>query len=348
MDSFIKSIIDGGNINKIATTSYNRLLYGRDSLSGGYFPEFREPITLPIIPSESTIEMMRKKHIIGNNDYPIFERGLELKSIDKLGAPYDNLYKNIPPANMISNKARLVPTLKNTALNAPPQNINDALKPLNKRFKYFVKPTSSYETQELLNTATDQSIIDEIESINGADKGNFNRNSIYIPVSFYNHYWHTFNKNFIMNRAKMSTSTARSTGFIDPALFKELKRIYPNVSDYVLRADYDKLIVKNNLAPCNINETAAANLIRRNPVIARLAALLNGVSNNAQLHEKINEITINIPFTYITAKFPSINNNILKSNSELYKLAFMCGSTNETIIGDILEISGYINSILRP
>ena len=349
MEEFIDSIVDKENANETATVSYNRLIYGVDSQNmGDYFMDFSSADPFPVIPKENTIKILRERGIIGPHDYPVYERGLNPSYINKLPPPYDNLYKNIPPLSMLSNKARVMPIQRNKSFNVLPQDINDALKPLNKRFKYFVKPTPSYETQSLLEFDSDKSIFEDFKSINNITDDNKKHDKIrlYIPPSIYTREWHSFNKDFVINRVKESGSYGRSNQYVDPRLFTELKRIYPNVSDYVLRTDYDTLIKKHKLNTISTNETVSDKLIRTNGVIARLATLLNGVANRQQLKDKINEITQFIPFTYLTSRFPSVNHTIMKRNLDIYKLAFICGSTNETIVNDVSDIGRYINLLI--
>ena len=351
MEEFIDSIVDKENANETATISYNRLIYGVDSLNmGDYFMDFSSADPFPVIPEDATIKILRERGIIGPYDYPVYERSLNPSYINKLPPPYDNLYKNIPPPSMLSNKARVMPIQRNKSFNVLPQDINDALKPLNKRFKYFVKPTPSYETQSLLEFDSDKSIIEDFKSINNITDDNIKEQDkvhLYIPPSIYTREWHSFNKDFVINRVKNSGSGSRSNQYIDPRLFTELKRIYPNVSDYVLRTKYNTLIKKHKLNTISTNETVSDKLIRTNGVIARLATLLNGVANRQQLKDKINEITQFIPFTYLTSKFPSVNHHLIQRNLDIYKLAFICGSTNETIVNDVSDIGQYINLLIR-
>ena len=358
MDDFINSMINGETYNETARVSYNRLIYGVDSLNDAeylFIPDIYEP--LPLIPGgydddtvKKTLENMRKRGIIGIHDYPVYERRLNPTYINKLPPPYDNLYKNIPPESMISNKARIMPMQRNKSYTIPSQNINDMLKPLNKRFNYFVKPVGSYETQELLNTETDQSLINNLaEDIKQSDK-DIKGSNLYVPTNFYTHQWHIYNKDFVINKLKYGTIGGSSTQFIDQKFFNELKRLYPTASDYMLRANYEALIKKHNLNTCSTNEcskneTIGEKLIRTNAVIARLATLLNGVANRQRLKAKINEIIQFIPFTYLISKFPSVNRNIMQRNQDIYKLAFICGSTNDTIINDIADISKYIDTL---
>lgn len=350
MDKFVKSIENSEPANKGITLSYNRLIYGTDSPNmEEYYMDFSSADPFPVIPSETTINMLHERGIIGPHDYPVYERNLNPSYINELPPPYDTLYKNIPPPSMLSNKARVMPIQRNKSFNLLPQNINDALKPLNKRFKYFVKPTPSYETQSLLEFDSDKSIIEDFKYINNItdeDIKEHDKIRLYIPPSIYAREWHSFNKDFVINRVKNTTYGWRSNASIDPRLFAELKRIYPNVSDYVLRTDYNTLIKKHKLNTIATNETVSDKLIRTNGVIARLATLLNGVANRQQLKDKINEITQFIPFTYLTSKFPSVNHNLIQRNLDIYKLAFICGSTNETIVNDVSDIGQYINILI--
>ena len=289
MEEFINSIVDKENLNETYTISYNRLIYGVDSLNmGDYFIDFSSADPFPVIPSEPTLKMLRERGIIGPYDYPVYERGLNPSYINKLPPPYDNLYKNIPPPSMLSNKARVMPIQRNKSFNVHPQYINDALKPLNKRFKYFVKPTPSYETQSLLEFDSDKAIIDDFKYINDITDEDLKTNDkthLYIPPNLYTREWHSFNKDFVINRVKNSGSGGRSNQYVDQRLFTELKRIYPNVSDYVLRMEYNTLIKKHKLDTVATNETVIDKLVRTNGVIARLATLLNGVANRQQLKE---------------------------------------------------------------
>ena len=347
MNDFINSMIDGENYRETAHISYSRLMYGTDSLNETeymFIPEGQD--ILGLTPSKEKIEYMRKMGIIGIHDYPVYERRLNPTYINKLPPPYDNLYKNIPPESMISNKARIMPMQRNNSYNIPPQNINDMLKPLNKRFKYFVKPTASYETQELLNTETDQSLINDFTEDMRKNGKDIKSSDLYIPAKFYNHQWHTYNKDFIMNKLKNSAVGGSSTIFIDQKFFNELKRLYPTASDYMLRANYDVLLKKHKLNTISTNETINEKLIRTNGVIARLASLLYGITNRTQLTAKINEIIQFIPFTYLISRFPSVNNSIMQRNQDLYKLAFICGSTNESIVNDITDIGRYIDALI--
>ena len=353
MDDFINSMINGESYNETAHVSYNRLIYGVDSLNDAeysFIPDDYE--LLPLIPGgngddvEKTLKKMRERGIIGTRDYPVYERSLNPTYINKLAPPYDNLYKNIPPESMISNKARIMPMQRNKSYTILPQDINDMLKPLNKRFKYFVKPVGSYETQELLNTETDQSLINNLAETIKQNNTDIKGSDLYVPTNFYTHQWHVYNKDFVINKLKNGTVGGSSTQFIDPTFFKELKRLYPTANDYMLRANYESLIKKHKLKVFSTNETIGEKLIRTNGVIARLASLLNGIADRKQLKDKIDEITQFIPFTYLTSRFPSVNRNIMQRNQDLYKLAFICGSTNDTIVNDIADISKYIDTLM--
>jgi hypothetical protein len=350
MDKFVKSMENTEPANKGIALSYNRLIYGTDSQNmGEYYMDFSSADPFPTFPSETTIKMLRERGIIGNHDYPVYERGLNPSYINELPPPYDNLYKNIPPPSMLSNKARVMPIQRNKSFNIHPQYINDALKPLNKRFKYFVKPTPSYETQSLLEFDSDKSIIEDFKSINNITDEDLKTHDslyLYIPANLYTREWHSFNKDFVINRVKNTSSGWHSNASIDPRLFAELKRLYPNASDYVLRTGYASLIKKHKLDSNITNETVADKLIRTNGVIARLATLLNGVANRQQLKNKINEVIQYIPFTYLTSKFPSVNHHLIQRNLDIYKLAFICGSTNETIVNDVSDIGQYINLLI--
>ena len=350
MEEFINSIVDKENTNETTTISYNRLIYGMDSLNmGDYYMDFSSADPFPVIPNEETIKILRERGVIGPYDYPVYERRLNPSYINELPPPYDNLYKNIPPPSMLSNKARVMPIQRNKSFNVLPQDINDALKPLNKRFKYFVKPTPSYETQSLLEFDSDKSIIEDFKSINNITDDDIKEHAkvhLYIPPNIYTREWHSFNKDFVINRVKDSGSGGRSNQYVDPKLFTELKRLYPNASDYVLRTEYNTLIKKHKLDTVATNESVMEKLIRTNGTISRLATLLNGVTNRQQLKDKINEITQYIPFTYLTSKFPSVNHNLIRRNLDLYKLAFICGSTNETIVNDVSDIGRYINLLI--
>ncbi len=350
MDEFIKSIENSEPANNGIALSYNRLIYGMDSPNmGDYYAYFSSADPFPVIPSKTTLNMLRERGIIGPHDYPVYERVLNPNYINELPPPYDNLYKNIPPPSMLSNKARVMPIQRNKSFNMHPQYINDALKPLNKRFKYFVKPTPSYETQSLLEFDSDKAIINDFKSINNITDDDIKEHDkvhMYIPANLYTREWHSFNKDFVINRVKNTTSGWRSNASIDPRLFAELKRIYPNASDYVLRTGYDSLIKKHKLDTVVTNETSIERLIRTNGVIARLATLLNGVTNRQQLKITINDMTQFIPFTYLTSRFPSVNHHLIQRNLDIYKLAFICGSTNETIVNDVSDIGQYINLLI--
>jgi hypothetical protein len=256
---------------------------------------------------------------------------------------------NIPEPSMVANKSRVYPKWFG---NLPPQNINDSLKPVNKRFKYYVKPLASYETVEYLASEVDRSILKDINNniilkgqtiIENGEEVTANYN--YIPPELYTYNWHTLNKQFILNHGRnIGSFPTNKNPFIDRAVFLELKRLYPTANDEMLRANYAQLVAKHRLATRENADSFSPmeRLKLTNSVITRLAILLEPATTKDQFWEIINITVQNVPFAYISSKFRSVNKSILQRNEYLFKLAFVCGSTDDTVITDIADMKTYM------
>ena len=274
--------------------------------------------------------------------------------------------ENTPvPSSRISNKARIYPAGFNTnfdadnssRLNIPPQNINDSLKPPGQRFRYFEKPTIP------VNRGNYTEIIKEfiIHDTSYADrtydnatlkefKHEFETKGLSIvPPEVYTYNWHTFNKQFIMNRCRNAgTFISGPSMIIDPYVIHTLKQLYPTTNEQILRRYYDELIIKHNLVDrkgCSIDKgdlSIIQILIKDNPLIARLASIISHATTIDSLNGAIDHATETIPDQLIISRFPCINKHIIDRDRTICKLAFLCGSTNETVVSDIELIRKFI------
>ncbi len=280
--------------------------------------------------------------------------------------PITRCYKEVPPIppSRVANKARVYPSPTTPLSNIPnvlPQYINDALKPPGERFRYFQKPTiptNRGDYTEIIkefivhdtnysDKANDNAVLSEIKdklAANGLD---------IIPPEVYSYNWRTFNKQFIINRCRNTgTYISSPSAIVDPYVMHTLKLIYPNVSEHILRRDYTTLMIKHNLVDSGgssfgtKDQTAISLLINENPLIARLASLLSQSSNVSSLNDTISSAIETVPDQSIIAKFPCINKNIIQRDMIVCKLAFLCGSTNDTIIGDIELVRRYIKLLV--
>ena len=358
MDAFIGSLNGTGLATSDIQSSCNKLLQGYSNRTTTSIHEERKPF--PSQPTAATIEKLIANGIIGRYDYPTYERVLNPSYMTGVNQPF-----NIPPESMISNKSRVYPKQLNNlpgtsdgrpSIDIPPQNINDSLKPVNKRFKYYVKPRASYETVEYLASQIDLNRIQEIGK-NVIAKGQIiteNGKEIvspytYIPPELYNYNWHVFNKQFIMNHGKtIGSLPTNKNPYIDQSALLELKQLYPTASDVMLRANYRQLVAKHGLATRDNaeNYSPMQRLKLCNNVIMRLAVIIDPITTKAQLWETINITIQTVPFAYIASKFHSVSKSILQRNEYLFKLAFICGSTDETVLKDIGDMKDYMEYTL--
>jgi hypothetical protein len=358
MDAFIGSLNGTGLATSDIQSSCTKLLQGYSDKTTTAIHE--ERASFPSQPSAATIQKLIANGIIGRYDYPTYERTLNPSYMASVNPPF-----NIPPESMIANKSRVYPKQLNNlpgtsdgrpCIDIPPQNINDALKPVNKRYKYYVKPLASYETVDYLASQIDLKKLQEI-SKNVIAKGQIiteNGEEIvspytYIPPELYNYNWHVFNKQFIMNRGKnIGSLPTNKNPYIDQAVLLELKQLYPTANEVMLRANYRQLVAKHGLATRdNAEYTPMQRLKLCNSVIMRLAAIVDPTTTKDQLWETINVTIQTIPFAYIASKFHSVSSSILQRNEYLFKLAFICGSTDDTVIKDISDMKDYMDYTLN-
>ena len=291
--------------------------------------------------------------------------------IRKQPVPANRTYVDNPPIpnSRISNKARIYPSGFNATLNADnparlniaPQNINDSLKPPGERFRYFEKPTIPVNRGNYTDIITEFIIHDDGYADRTFDhaslqafKHDFETSGLsIIPPEVYTYNWHTFNKRFIINRCKNAGAyMAGPTTIIDPYIIHTLKQIYPNVNEQILRQDYNNLIIKHNLVDrkgFSIDKgdlSLIQILINDNPLIARLASIISLATTIDALYGAINNAIETVPDKLIIAKFPCINKRIIDRDRTICKLAFLCGSTDETIISDIELIRKFIKLVI--
>ena len=271
------------------------------------------------------------------------------------------------PTFPIANKARVYPNPLQTqyatnngtnnaaSITIPPQYINDSLKPPNEIYKYFKQPTYSFETNtNIKNIIFDKN--EEISSYAPIDKLVLDYifkqekfqpgNKLYVPKEVYTYDWPSYNRQFIINRCTTGGASFHTiTPHLDPVLFKIIKELYPNVNEQLLRRDYEYLIHKHGLTESSSqidNSAELKSLISNNPVIAKLSALIPPESY-ISLSKTIARITEDIPPQYVYNKFISINRALINRDMTIYKLAFMCGSSNESIVKDIRLIKEFID-----
>lgn len=285
--------------------------------------------------------------------------------------PVTRSYVEHPPIpnSRIANKARIYPSGFNAIFNnenpskliIPPQNINDSLKPPGERFKYFEKPTIPVNRGDYTEIIKEFIIHDTGYADRTYDhatlqafKNEFETKGLSIvPPEVYTYNWHTFNKRFIINRCKNAgVYISGPSMIIEPSVMHTLKQIYPNVSETLLRRDYNNLIIKHNLVYPKGSSIDKGNLsliqilINDNPLIARLASIISRATTIDSLYNTINHATETVPDQFIISKFPCINKHIIDRDKTICKLAFICGSTNETIISDIELIGKFIKLVI--
>ena len=270
------------------------------------------------------------------------------------------------PVSRIANKARIYPPIANggsVKMTIPPQNINDALKPSGETFKYFEKPmipTKRGDYTELIkefmihDTSYANNMYDKI-TLNEFKEEFENKGLSIVPPEVYTYSWHSFNKQFILNRCKnFGMSIPVPSTVVDPYIMQTLKQLYPNVNENILRRDYDKLIYKHALVDSKGFSVLPERrplfdlMITENPIIARLDSMLSSSTSIHSLYTTIHRATETIPDKFVIAKVPRINKRIIEHDMLICKLAFICGSTDETIINDIESIRQYIKLLKFP
>ena len=266
------------------------------------------------------------------------------------------------PASRVDNKARIYPNAIVSKLASPqymidrsidprkihssgsfisrpivlPQYVNDSLKPIDQRFKYFEKPVQSYHTEEYLYNSVDAALMDNINRrfhrINTDNNGPIS----YIPTDALDIKWHNYNKQFIDNRIKNGgCMIGGGKAIVDPNVLNALKKIYPEASEYVLRKDYDALAAINGLYIKDGRVIHAfppsISLNNKQSVIHIVRAIIEPARSVQELDDIIYRTVYDISLDALISKYTSVNKSLLRRNSIVYKLAYVAGSTNETI-----------------
>lgn len=270
------------------------------------------------------------------------------------------------PASRIGNKARIYPDAIVRKMTSPqytidqsmdprtihasgsfisrpiilPQYVNDSLKPIDQRFKYFEKPVQSYYTEDYLYNSVDAALMDDLNrrfhqmntDINGYNKGSIS----YIPTDALDIKWHNYNKQYIDNRIKNGgCMIGGEKAIVDPNVLKALKKIYPEASEHVLRKDYDALAAINGLYVKDGRVIHAfppsASVNNKPSVLNIIRTIIEPARSVQELDDIIYRTVYDISLDALIVKYTSINITLLRRNSIIYKLAYVAGSTNETI-----------------
>ena len=318
MDIFISSISMGDRDVDKSITNINKIICDGtiEEYSLRTDLEYQKRRNRKAKVSPTAKELQAYQNIYGSKSYPVYERSLN---------PTYNPYGLDYPPSMVSNKRRL---------NDP--YINDSIKPINKRFAYYLKPNMSYDI-----TTDDRrpfTLLNEYAQLTNGDN---------IPIGFYTYNWQTINKRYMIDKTNgIYGVTVTKNPNITPLNMQLLKSQYPNVNERVLEMDYDKLMSKSKnvmdyerLSTINYDKLLAELGIEKRSVIARFCTLIGETPNVNDLRHQADTV-----LDYQIQKiFRTVNRNMLDRTLNQFKLAFICGSTNDTIMQDI----GDINSILR-
>lgn len=250
-----------------------------------------------------------------------------------------------------------------------PQYINDSLKPPGERFRYFEKPVQSFQTSDYLGLLLPNNDLDfgttdaraltafniEFTKLNESPKDG----PIYIPPDVYTYNWSTYNKQYIVNRCKNQGSfISNPSSVIDPHILKALQRLYPATNERMLRSNYNRLITKHGfdllssdqlteLTDKQRREAERTRLIdsmkANSSIVANLANILSDSHSRTDIYDTIKRLAETIAIQLIYNRYPSINRTILNRDQDLYKLAFICGSTDDSIIKDMPAIREFIS-----
>lgn len=304
------------------------------------------------------------------------KRSIEPKDITKRTYATD-----IPiEVSRLSNTARIypnpLPTLgtidgQSKTIAILPQYINDSLKPPGERFRYFEKPVQSFQTSDYLGLllpnndlqfgTTDARALTafniEFTRLNESPKDG----PIYIPPDVYTYNWSTYNKRYIVNRCKnQGALISAPSPVIDPHILNALQRLYPATNERMLRSNYNGLITKHGFDLSlsdqlttltdeqrrNAERTRLIDSMKANSsIVANLANILSDSHSSADIYDTIRRLAETIAIQLIYNRYPSINRTILNREQDLYKLAFICGSTNDSITKDMPAIREFISLI---
>ena len=165
-----------------------------------------------------------------------------------------------------------------------------------------------------------------------------------IPREIYTHNWKVYNKDFILGHGdmkgmKMSSSSSR----IDMRNLTVLKQLYPDRNETILRKDYDYLVALHGL-DSNSKFASTVHEQQYSTVVQNAIGIIQDCTSISLLNFTIMNATKDVLDKLVLTKFSTINPNNMSRNMPIFKLAFICGSTNETIVKDIADIDSVIRN----
>ena len=262
-----------------------------------------------------------------------------------------------PAATLITNKVRLDnhPILieqNGKIVNAVhARYINDSIKQARDRFLYFSVPAEdgTQNTIESFKMAIDRDVLMDYNTQATQVYENAVANSINprwrdcIPPEVYTHKWSTFNRNFLTNRNKNTGIIGSTQMPIDPKMINSLKLLFPTYNEQMIRKDYDYLVQISGLS------TGAFPIEPKthSTVVQRVLGIIQDCTNVTSLNATINKVTNDILDKLVFSKFTIMNPNNIRRNMTMFKLAFLCGSSNDTILKDITQIDEAITEKIR-
>ena len=265
-----------------------------------------------------------------------------------------------PASTLITNKVRLdvnpvlIESNGKTVNAVPARYINDCTKLAKDRFRYFSIPPEdgTQNTIESFELDVDRKLLAEYgaqaesiyNSFNAANERIQYKNCI--PPEVYTHNWKVYNRDFIANRGYNTGVIGTKNTGVDVRLLNVLRQLYPTYNDQMLRKDYDYLVAINGLSTSSSTSIKVTSKTDSS-VAQKLLGIIQDCTTISSLNTAIERTIKDIPDTLVFSRFTIINPSNMRRNMFAYKLAFMCGSTNETIVKDISDIGTIIANKVR-
>lgn len=265
-----------------------------------------------------------------------------------------------PYATLITNKVRLDKHPINIEVNGkiihtvPSRYINDSLKPAADRFHYFALPPEdgTQNTMETFELDIDRQVLSAYnlqaeDTYEKAKESNpFASFRSCIPREMYTHNWKVYNKDFIVGHRDMKgIGMSMSSSSVDMRILTVLKQLYPERNEAMLRKDYEYLVALHGL-DSNSKFASTVNEQIHSAVVQNAIGIIQDCTSISSLNTTIMNATKDVLDKLVLTKFSTINPNNIMRNMHIFKLAFICGSTNETIVKDMADIDSIIRNKL--
>lgn len=261
-----------------------------------------------------------------------------------------------PASTLITNKVRLdrhpitIESNGKIVYTVPAKYINDSLKPAADRFHYFSLPPEdgTQNTIETFELDIDRQVLSAYntqaemiyEQVKVTNPSVSFRSCI--PREIYTHNWKVYNKDFIAGHGDMrGIGLSSSPSRIDIKNLTVLKQLYPERNESILRKDYEYLVALHGL-DSNSKFVSTVREPQYSTVVQNAIRIIQDCTNILSLNYTILNATKDVLDKLVLTKFSTINPNNIMRNMPIFKLAFICGSTNETIVKDIAEIESII------